>query len=331
MRSRRAQAGVILVRAMIGMLGALLVPGIGRAAGPVSSADQSLRADELRGVMRKLWQDRSIYTRAVAIGVAADLPDLVRSHQRLVRNQVDIGDAVRPYFGDMMADVFTALLQEEVNRACAAFTAAKSGDPARREAAETAWRGAAADVASFVSAVDSSAGSQDTLVGMVSRLVDATAAQMHCRLKGDWTGDLAAFEMARQYARITADALSLSIAHQCAEQFAGEFTPAMGAASASTDPILTTATAVPTPLGAEIVLNLAAAAVVAVDITNIGGQPVRQLAAGYAVAPGVNSLVWDGNTDVGLRAPEGTYIVTARAQSASGASSRTATTLYLAR
>jgi hypothetical protein len=49
--------------------------------------------------MRKLWEDHVTWTRLAIVSFAHDLPDLSATETRLLRNQTDIGDAVKPYYG----------------------------------------------------------------------------------------------------------------------------------------------------------------------------------------------------------------------------------------
>ena len=49
--------------------------------------------------MRKLWEDHVTWTRLFIVSFAADLPDLEQTRNRLLQNQVDIGHAVKPYYG----------------------------------------------------------------------------------------------------------------------------------------------------------------------------------------------------------------------------------------
>jgi hypothetical protein len=49
--------------------------------------------------MDKLWEDHITWTRMVIVDFAAGLPDLRTAEARLLRNQVDIGNAIKPYYG----------------------------------------------------------------------------------------------------------------------------------------------------------------------------------------------------------------------------------------
>lgn len=94
---------------------------------------------------------------------------------------------------------------------------------------------------------------------------------------------------------------------------------------------MTSAVATPTGQGAQIVFNLTSAARVRVDITNIAGRPVRQLAGDCPGEAGINSMVWNGCSDGGLRVPAGTYLVKIRALAADGSASQTLTATCLRR
>jgi hypothetical protein len=50
--------------------------------------------------MRKLWEDHITWTRLFIVSALADLPDKQATTERLLSNQVDIGNAIKPYYGD---------------------------------------------------------------------------------------------------------------------------------------------------------------------------------------------------------------------------------------
>ena len=60
-------------------------------------------------------------------------PDIVfksAAVKRLLRNQDDIGNAIKPYYGDAAGDKLTALLKEHITTAAEVVTAAKANDSA---------------------------------------------------------------------------------------------------------------------------------------------------------------------------------------------------------
>src|SRR5687767_12634692 len=64
--------------------------------------------------MQRLWVDHVTWTRLFIVSFVGDLPDLQATTDRLLQNQVDIGDAVKPFYGDAAGDQLTALLEEHI-------------------------------------------------------------------------------------------------------------------------------------------------------------------------------------------------------------------------
>ena len=79
--------------------------------------------------MRKLWEDHITWTRLAIVSFAGDLPDLPVTEQRLLRNQTDIGNAIKPFYGKAAGDRLTKLLKAHITGAVDLLAAAKSGDP----------------------------------------------------------------------------------------------------------------------------------------------------------------------------------------------------------
>ena len=57
------------------------------------------RAVALRIDMRKLWEDHITWTRLAIISLESGTPDTDATVARLLRNQTDIGNAIKPYYG----------------------------------------------------------------------------------------------------------------------------------------------------------------------------------------------------------------------------------------
>src|SRR5687768_14906933 len=62
--------------------------------------------------MRKLWEDHITWTRLVIVEFLSDHPGTNQSIQRLLENQEDIGNAVKPFYGDAAGNQLTDLLKE---------------------------------------------------------------------------------------------------------------------------------------------------------------------------------------------------------------------------
>jgi len=94
---------------------------------------------------------------------------------------------------------------------------------------------------------------------------------------------------------------------------------------------LSSLTAQPGPVGAQVVFALSASGAVTAEVMNIAGRPIRTLVTDRAMPAGVNELWWDGRSSTGLSVPGGTYLVRLTARDATGAQCSAITTLQVMR
>src|SRR5215216_2094069 len=106
-----------LVLAFSGTHGVHAESGHGHGAGEAVTAKSTKKQAAFHDAMRKLWEDHITWTRLAIISLAHDLPDLPGTSARLLRNQVDIGSAIKPYYGRAAGDQLTALLEEHITGA----------------------------------------------------------------------------------------------------------------------------------------------------------------------------------------------------------------------
>ena len=70
---------------------------------------------------------------------------------RLLRNQDDIGNAIKPVYGDQAGTKLSALLRDHILIAADVVKAAKAGDAGALDAANKKWYANADDIAAFLS------------------------------------------------------------------------------------------------------------------------------------------------------------------------------------
>ncbi len=183
-------------------------------------ADQTAKAFAFHNDMRKLWEDHIIWTRAVIVSVAAGLPDLDGNIGRLMQNQADIGNAVRPFYGDAAANKLTSLLKEHIAIAGELLIASKAGDSTKANDAKARWYVNADEIAAFLTSANPENWPLPVTKELMKMHLDTTMAEAVARLSGDWAGDVAAFEQVHLHILKMADALSLGIINQFPEAFA---------------------------------------------------------------------------------------------------------------
>src|SRR5207245_11385906 len=79
-----------------------------------SSPALSANAVALRIGMRKLWEDHITWTRLAIISLEAGTPDTDATVARLLRNQTDIGNAIKPYYGNAAGNELTRQLRTHI-------------------------------------------------------------------------------------------------------------------------------------------------------------------------------------------------------------------------
>jgi hypothetical protein len=173
-----------------------------------------------RATMGALWDDHVAWTRLFIISAVADTPDLSAATQRLLRNQVDIGDAIKPFYGDAAGEQLTALLTDHILIAADAVAAAKDGDAATLATAVTAWEGNADDIASFLATADPEHWPLEIVQPMLREHLTLTTAELVARLNEDWEGDAAAYDRVHEHAVMMADLLSQGLVARFPERFA---------------------------------------------------------------------------------------------------------------
>ena len=73
-----------------------------RAAAPAAMITPKQLA--LRNDMRVLWEDHVMWTRLAVISLVAGTPDTQATVERLLQNQADIGNALKPFYGRAAGD-----------------------------------------------------------------------------------------------------------------------------------------------------------------------------------------------------------------------------------
>src|SRR5215213_6970941 len=111
------------------------------------------KAVALRMDMRKLWEDHITWTRLAIISLTTGSPDTDTTVGRLLQNQTDIGNAVKPFYGSAASDKLTALLKDHILIAADVIAAAKKGDQAALADAQSRWVANADDIAATLNSV----------------------------------------------------------------------------------------------------------------------------------------------------------------------------------
>jgi len=175
-------------------------------------------AGELSKAMRMLWEEHIVYTRNYIISALAGLEDTGKVAERLLRNQDDIGNAVKPFYGDQGGAKLTALLRDHILIAVDVVKAAKAGAAADLDAASKKWTANADDIAAFLSGANPH-WVRAEMADMLHKHLDYTTQEVVSRLKKDWAGDIQAYDKGHAHMLMFADMLTRGIVLQFPDKF----------------------------------------------------------------------------------------------------------------
>ena len=175
-------------------------------------------ANELRTNMRKLWEDHVTWTRNVICCLTDGLPGADQAVKRLLKNQDDIGNAVKPLYGEAAGNKLTALLHDHIIIAADVVKAAKVGDNAALDAANKKWFANADEISAFLSKANSN-WKEDDMKKMMHDHLKLTTDEAVARLKKDYDADLAAYDKVHNEILEMSDMLTDGIVKQFPDKF----------------------------------------------------------------------------------------------------------------
>jgi hypothetical protein len=217
-RSTRLRRLVTPVAALVATIALALAAGSALAAHDHSAVSAKAAFHDQ---MRQLWEDHIVWTRQFIVSAATEsgnLADIGPTTDRLLRNQADIGDALRPFYGDAAGDQVTARLREHILTAAQLIAAAKAGDPTDVIAA--AWYRNADEIAAALNGLEPRRWPLAEMQAHMKDHLDLTLAEAVARLQGRYADDIAAYDAVHTQILSMADMLSDGIIASFPSRFA---------------------------------------------------------------------------------------------------------------
>ena len=173
----------------------------------------------LRNEMRRLWEDHVTWTRLAIISLTTDSPDTSATVARLLRNQTDIGNAVKPFYGAAAGRQLTALLREHILIAADLIAAARKGDQAEVARQQARWTANADQIATLLNRANPRSWRLGLTKAMLHEHLRLTTNEAVARLTQDWTADIRAYDTIHAQALHMADTLSGGLVRQFPARF----------------------------------------------------------------------------------------------------------------
>ncbi|WP_187386134.1 glycosyltransferase [Paenibacillus tuaregi] len=209
------------------MLALALVFGLTPPAAPVHARTADAKKDstclsskmvQLKVDMQKVWIDHTIWTRSYIVSAVSNRPDQKDVLDRLLRNQQDIGNVIKPYYGEAAGNKLADLLREHILIAAKIVEAAKAGNQENVKKLEADWHRNADDIAKFLSAANPNWQFKELQDMLYTHLQLITEIVLEC-LKGNWKADIAATDKNEVHMIHLADILTEGIVRQFPEKF----------------------------------------------------------------------------------------------------------------
>jgi hypothetical protein len=169
--------------------------------------------------MRKLWEDHVTWTRLAIVTFADGSPGFNATASRLLANQVDIGESIKPFYGRAAGDQLTALLHDHITIAVELLQAAKAGDTPAFDAANARWKANANAIADFLATANPGSWPRDVMRADMREHLDQTLTEAAHELQGDYATSVTDSETVHQHILAMADLLSAGIMHQFPARF----------------------------------------------------------------------------------------------------------------
>lgn len=196
--------------------------GIGVLAKKNPNMDKSkMSALGFHDAMRKLWEDHITWTRLAIVDLVSDASDTSQTIGRLLQNQVDIGNAIKPFYGEAAGAQLTELLTTHIAQAANIIVDAKAGDTNGVNENVTAWYENANEIAAFLSAANPSNWPLETMQDLMKMHLDLTLKEATAQLTGDYALSVSTYEEVHVEILQMADVLSGGLIAQFPEMFNG--------------------------------------------------------------------------------------------------------------
>lgn len=188
------------------------------SAAATATGTRTASEAKLYSAMHELWSQHMEWTYAAIAAFAAGTQGLTPTLNRLLQNQTDIGDAVKPYYGDAAGTKLSELLHAHINDYVPVLTAAKAGDQAKLKDAVAAVMANGVEIGKFLEGANPNWAAPE-MEQMMTTHNTQTLQYATDQLQGKYADSINVYGQAEAHMSDMADMLSAGIIKQFPDKF----------------------------------------------------------------------------------------------------------------
>ncbi|MCY8939728.1 glycosyltransferase [Peribacillus frigoritolerans] len=207
------------------LMGFILLFPLNMVAGTTSAyakpQEQRISQSEVNfeNEFRRLWIDHVLWTsNYITSATTAGAEDQTQVLARLLKNQEDIGNAVKPVYGEKAGNKLTELLKEHIVIAGKIVDAAKSGNDALVKQLNKEWYRNADEIAAFLSGANPYLKNED-LKNLLYIHLKFVTNDLTASLAKDWNARIVAIDEGVTHIILIADTISAGVIKQFPDKF----------------------------------------------------------------------------------------------------------------
>jgi hypothetical protein len=194
-------------------------PGLISANG--NTQEQCISQSEVKfeNEFRRLWIDHVLWTsNYITSATTAGAEDQKQVLSRLLKNQVDIGNTLKPVYGEDAGNKLTDLLKEHIVIAGKIVDAAKNGKKDMVNQLNREWYRNADDIATFLSGANPNLENEE-VKKMLYKHLELVTDDLTASLEKEWDSRIVAIDEGVMHIILMADTISEGIVKQFPEKF----------------------------------------------------------------------------------------------------------------
>ncbi|WHZ00085.1 glycosyltransferase [Peribacillus simplex] len=182
---------------------------------------QSVSQSEVKfaNEFRRLWIDHVLWTsNYITSATTAGAEDQKQVLARLLKNQEDIGNAIKPVYGEKAGKKLTDLLKEHIVIAGKIVDAAKSGNEVLVNQLNKEWYRNADDIAAFLSGANPYLKNED-LKNLLYMHLKLVTKDLSASLAKNWDERIVSIDEGVTHIILMADTISAGVVKQFPDKF----------------------------------------------------------------------------------------------------------------